>query len=208
MEGDNMKNRAKPRDKKTKLIYVQTIPEALKNDDFPYIYVTEFKESTVKEFYKEFSKLNCDDEVKVIPIVISSYGGEVYSLLSMLDIMKTANKPVATIAMGKAMSCGAVLLSAGTKGLRFAGEMTDVLIHEVSGFSIGKNLDIQNDAEKTKKLNMLLMRILAENCGIKDKDHFIKLAKSKGNIDLYFTAKESKKLGLIDHISIPELVKV
>lgn len=192
---------------KSKIEYVKLEPEIIKLDEFPYIYVTKFNEESLKEFYKEFSKLNFDPSVKIIPILISSYGGDVYTLLSMLDIIKTANKPVATIAMGKAMSCGAVLLSAGTPGYRYAGESTDILIHEVSNFSIGKNLDIQNEARSTERLNKTLMTILAKNCGMKDINYFLKLSKSKGNVDLYFSAKECKKIGLIDSVSIPELVR-
>lgn len=193
--------------KRTQLQYVKRFIEPAKPDSYPYIYVTKFDDSTLKEFYAQFSALNLNDEVKVIPIVISSYGGQVHILLSMLDIIKGAIKPVSTIAMGKAMSCGAVLLSAGTRGLRFAGENTEILIHEVSSMAIGKNLDIQNDAENTHKLNLTLMRILAKNCKMKDKNYFLKLSKSKGNVDLYFTAKEAQKLGLIDEVSIPELVR-
>jgi len=142
----------------------------------------------------------------VIVIIINSYGGEVYSLLSMIDLIKTAEKPVCTISNGKAISCGAVLLSCGTKGYRYAGELSDIMIHEASQGDHGKNTDIQNSAEQLKKLNDMLMRILAENSGKKNKNFFIKMLKKKSNVDMFLTAVECKKLGLIDHVGTPKLL--
>lgn len=193
--------------RKLRLHYFETDKVVKEDDKFEYIYVTDFDDDALEKFYKKFLELNSDEEVKIIPIVISSYGGSVYTLLSMLDLIKIARKPVATIAIGKAMSCGAVLLSAGTKGFRFSGPETDILIHEVSSAAWGKNSDIQNDAKQTNKLNIKLMGILAKNCGKKDKNYFLKVSKSKGNTDLYYSAKQAKALGLIDYDTIPELFK-
>lgn len=179
--------------------------EVLQQKDMKYIYVTSFEEKTVKEFYDSFMELESDPKVQVVPIVISSYGGQVYTLLSILDIMKTATKPIATICMGKAMSCGAVLLSSGTKGYRYAGENSTTLIHEVSSLAAGTSSEIQNSAAEVKLLNKKLMHILSENAGKKDKDFFIKALRANNNTDLYYSAAEAKSLGLIDYVSIPKL---
>jgi len=192
--------------KKARLVYFEAGRED-KEESFHYIHVNKFNEESAKNFYHDFLKLNSNPEVRVIVIVVDSYGGDVYALLSMLDVIKSANKPVATIASGKAMSCGAVLLSAGDKGLRFAGPSAEILIHEVSSVAVGKNSDVQNDAKNTARLNKLLMRTLAENSGKKDRDFFIKLSKARGNVDLVFSAKQAKSHGLIDFIGIPELSK-
>ena len=76
---------------------------------------------------------------KVIPVVIDSYGGQVYSLMSMIAAIESAELPVATIVEGKAMSCGAVLLSFGEQGMRFADPHATVMIHDVSSGGYGKN---------------------------------------------------------------------
>lgn len=173
--------------------------------DEDYILVNKFNEDAVKNFYNSFNKLNADDKIKVIPIMINSYGGSVYELLAMLDIIATAVKPVATIAVGKAMSCGAVLLSAGTPGYRFAAPSTDIMVHQVSTVAMGKNDEIQLEANVTKRLNKSLMHTLARNSGKKDLNFFIKMIKQKQNLDLYLSANECKSIGLVDHVGLPLL---
>ncbi len=192
------------RENKNELKY--SAHEGIKNTEVKYIYVTNFDEKSLTDFYAKFIEIDTDPNIKVIPIVISSYGGQVFSLLGMLDIMKSTKKPVATIVLGKAMSCGAVLLSAGTPGYRYSGEHASILIHEVSSAEWGKSTDIQNGAAQTKKLNTKLMEILAVNAGQKP-DFFTKMSKSRQNVDLYFSSAEAKKLGLVDFVSIPKFIK-
>jgi ATP-dependent Clp protease protease subunit len=172
----------------------------------PYIFVTKFDEAAVSSFYKEFLTLQAKEEVKVIPVVISSYGGQVYSLLSMLDIIGSATKPVATIALGKAMSCGAVLLAAGTKGYRYAAPNADVLIHEVSSGEWGKITETTNSIKQINRLNKRLLSLLEDYSG-QNKGYFDKRMKKMINVDWYLSANECKKLNLIDHVSVPALVK-
>jgi ATP-dependent Clp protease protease subunit len=104
------------------------------------------------------------------------------------------------------MSCGAWLLAAGTKGLRFASPSSDIMLHEVSAGHVGKNSDIKNDSEHTKYINDSLFKTLAEWAGKKER-YFLDLLKEKSNVDLYLTAEQAKRHGLIDHVGIPDLVK-
>lgn len=174
--------------------------------DLEHIYVNRFNEESAKEFYKSFRELQSNDSVKVIPIFIDSYGGNVHALLTMLDLIADSPKPVATIAMGKAMSCGAILLAAGTKGYRFAAPSTDIMVHEVSSAEFGKMADLDSGVKHTKVLNDNLFEFLG-SVGKKAKGFFLKKMKSMGNVDWFLTAAEYKKLGLIDHIGIPQLVQ-
>lgn len=146
-----------------------------------------------------------DPEIDIIVIVINSYGGEIYELISMLDLIAACSKPVATIGMGKAMSCGSVLLVAGTPGYRFVSPNTDIMVHEVSSEVRGKNIDIQNDAKQTKRLNSLLFKLYSKYAKNKDSKFFIKQLKSRQNIDWYITAANYKRYGLVDHLFIPKL---
>ena len=76
------------------------------------IRVNKFDEDSAKKFAAEMAQAHNTGQ-EVIPIVIDSYGGQVYSLMSMIAAIKDAELPVATIVEGKAMSCGAVLFSFG-----------------------------------------------------------------------------------------------
>lgn len=183
-----------------KKLFLKAEPFITKEEN--YILVTSFNFDVVKSFHDKFRALNENISISTIIIIISSYGGQVHSLLAMLDIMKTATKPIATIAMGAAMSCGSLLLSAGTKGYRFSGEYTDIMIHEVSSTSYGKATELTADIKHTNKLNKLLFKILATNSN-KHPLFFIKEMKKRTNLDWNLTANEAKALGIIDHIGIP-----
>ena len=177
----------------------------LKNSD-KTIFVRTFDLESGQDFIKKFMQLNGDSNTTVIPVIISSYGGGVNSLISMLEIMSTASKPVSTIAIGAAMSCGSVLLASGTPGYRFAGQLTELMIHQVSGAAIGKIEDIQNDSKQTTKVNNMLLAILAKNSK-KPVKFFKDKIKKMGNVDWYITSRQAKKLGLIDYAGIPVLLE-
>ena len=113
------------------------------------ILVNEFTEFGVKSFKSDFDELN-SGLMPIIPIFIDSFGGEIYSLLAMLDIISTATKPVATIALGKAMSCGSILLACGTPKFRFVGPHSTVMIHDAATFSFGKIEDLKAEIESLK----------------------------------------------------------
>lgn len=141
---------------------------------------------------------------KIIPVVINTYGGSVYALLQMIDVIKMSKAKVATIVIGKAMSAGAVLLSCGAKGMRYAAPNSTIMIHEVSSFSQGKVGAIKADASETDRLNTLLFEMMAENIG-KAKNYFLTIQHNKGHIDWFLTPKEAKKHNLVNHVGIPTL---
>jgi ATP-dependent Clp protease protease subunit len=171
------------------------------------MYVTEFTLESAVEFNKRFNELNSDDEVTVITIVISSYGGNVNALFSMIDVMSTSTKPIATIASGAAMSCGMLLLAAGTKGYRFSGPLAEIMIHEVSGGASGTTTTLHSDVRQTKKINALFFGLLSKYTG-KPAKFFTDKLKASGNVDWYLTAKEAKALSLVDHAEMPILMGI
>jgi ATP-dependent Clp endopeptidase proteolytic subunit ClpP len=169
------------------------------------VWVTEFNTSSVQQFYDEFVDIEMNPLVEIVPVFINSYGGQIYSLIAKRDIIKSSQKPVATICMGKAMSCGASLLAAGTKGLRFATPDSRILIHQVSSISMGKASDIKEDAAQVHALNEMMLRNLAEDTGTsiaKLKNEI----RNRDNADWVLSAQEAKKLGIIDHIGVPRHV--
>lgn len=165
------------------------------------VLVNEFNEYGVKNFKVDFDELNCSS-LPIIPVIIDSFGGEVYSLLAMLDIITTATKPVATIALGKAMSCGSILLACGTEGLRFVGPNATVMIHDVATVSFGKIEELKSDVGEAERLNIKIFEMLNDRCD-KPKGYFQKIVAEKKHTNWYLDSKEVLKHGLADHVGLP-----
>lgn len=163
-----------------------------------------FNYEMVEQFNEEFNEL-LSTNPKVIPVVIDSYGGEVYCLLELIALFQSSPVPIATICNGKAMSCGAMLFMFGHQGLRFMSEHATLMIHEVSSISFGKVEEIKADANETDRLNKLIFNLAARNVGQKE-NYFLDLIHSKHHSEVYLTAKEAKKHKICNHIGIPELV--
>jgi ATP-dependent Clp protease protease subunit len=145
---------------------------------------------------------------KVVPVIIDSYGGQVYSLMSMISAIKSSEIPVATIVEGKAMSCGAVLLSFGEQGMRFADEDATIMIHDVSSGGRGKIEELKADVAEADRLDEKIFTMMARNCGKKD-DYFKKKVFNKKHADWFMDAKEAKTHGLVNHLRVPKMtVKV
>lgn len=167
------------------------------------ITVNEFTEDSVKKF----NELMCQAQnsgQKVIPIEIDSFGGQVYSLMAMISSIKTSRIPVATIVQGKAMSCGAILASFGSEGLRFMDKDSTMMIHDVSSYAFGKIEELKSDVREAERLNDKIYVMMARNCGKAD-DYFTKLIHDKGHSDWFLDGEEAKSHGIIDHVRIPEM---
>ena len=167
------------------------------------IRVNKFDEDSAKKFDQEVAQAHSTGQ-KVIPVVIDSYGGQVYSLMSMISAIKNAELPVATIVEGKAMSCGAILFSFGTEGYRFMDPHATVMIHDVSSMERGKVEEIKASAEETERLNQIVYKMMARNCG-KEDDYFLKLVHKKGHADWFLDAEEAKKHGMANHLRVPKI---
>jgi len=120
----------------------------------------------------------------------------------MIDIIRASTKPVATIAVGKAMSCGALLLSCGSPGLKFATNESVIMIHDVSGGTFGKAEDIKTDAKEIERIQKWMYKTLDSNCG-KKSGHFEKEIHERAHADWYLTPEDCLKHGLIDKIAMP-----
>jgi ATP-dependent Clp protease protease subunit len=139
--------------------------------------------------------LESQDKTKDIKLYINSPGGSVTAGLAIYDTMRYIKPDVATICVGMAASMGAVLLSAGAKGKRFALPNAEVMIHQVMGGAEGQATDVKIRAERILKMKDSLNRILAENTG----QAFEKVEKDTDR-DYFMSAEEAVKYGLIDKI--------
>jgi len=165
--------------------------------------VNKFNEESAKRFHQEMAAAHNSGQ-KVIPIVIDSYGGQVYSLMSMISAIEASEIPVATIVEGKAMSCGAVLLSFGEEGLRFADPNSTIMIHDVSSGGHGKIEELKADVAEAERLDEKIFTMMARNCGKKD-DYFKKKVFNKKHADWFMEAQEAKRHGLVNHLRVPKL---
>lgn len=139
--------------------------------------------------------LDAQDSDKDISMYINSPGGSVTDGLAIMDTMNFVKSDVQTIATGMAASMASVLLSAGTKGKRFALPNSTVLIHQPLGGAQGQQTEIEIAAREILKTRRRLNHILADNSG----QTFEKLQKDTDR-DNYMTAQEAKDYGLIDEI--------
>ena len=171
------------------------------------IRVNKFDEDSAKDFSNAMSVAQSTGQ-PIIPVVIDSFGGAVYSLMSMVANIKASNIPVATIVEGKAMSCGALLFSYGTSGYRFMDKHATIMIHDVSSGARGKIEEIKADAKEGDRLNQLVYREMAANCG-KEPEFFLKQIHDRSHADWYLDAEEAQTIGLANHLRVPCLkVKV
>ena len=165
--------------------------------------VNKFTEDSAKKFSNEVAQAHNTGQ-GIIPIVIDSYGGQVYSLMSMIAAINNAELPIATIIEGKAMSCGAILSSFGAEGHRYMDPHATMMIHDVSSMEVGKVEEIKASAEETERLNQLVYKVMAKNCGHPAK-YFLNLVHQRGHADWYLDAIEAKKHDLVSHLRLPTL---
>jgi ATP-dependent Clp protease protease subunit len=166
------------------------------------IRVNKFDEESAAKFQNEIAAAHNTGQ-KVIPVVIDSYGGQVYSLMTMISAINHAELPIATIVEGKAMSCGAVLFTFGEQGLRFIDPDATVMIHDVSSMDFGKVEELKASAKEADRLNDKIYTMMARNCGKKD-DYFLKIVDKKKHADWFIDAGEAKKHGLANHLRVPK----
>ena len=167
------------------------------------IVVNEFNEEAATEFSTAMS-LAQNTGQKVVPVVIDSYGGQVYSLMSMISSIKSSKIPVATIVQGKSMSCGAILASFGSDGLRFIDKDATLMIHDVSSFAFGKIEELKADAREAERLNKKVYTMMARNCEKPD-NYFSDLIHDKGHADWFLDAEEAKEHNIVQQIRVPYL---
>ena len=139
--------------------------------------------------------LTHEDPKKDISLYINSPGGYIHSGLAIIDTMNHIKPQVSTVCVGMAASMGAVILSSGEKGKRFALPNAEVMIHQPLGGAEGQASDIEINARHIIKSRETLNKMLAKNTGQP-------LEKIEKDVDrnYYMTADEAKKYGLVDKI--------
>ena len=139
--------------------------------------------------------LESEDPKKDIQFYINSPGGSVSAGLAIYDTMQYVKPDVSTICVGMAASMGAILLTSGAKGKRYALPNADTLIHQPLGGAQGQASDIEIHAKNILKKRELLNKILSERTG-----QPLEKIERDTDRDFILTAEEAKEYGLIDEV--------
>lgn len=155
----------------------------------------EINDAVASSIVAQLLFLEAEDPEKDIYIYINSPGGVVTSGFSIYDTMNYIKPDICTICIGQAASMGAFLLSAGTKGKRYALPNARIMIHQPLGGAQGQATDIEIQAKEILRLKQVLNEILAKNCNQK----LPKIIKDTER-DFFMSADESCEYGLIDKV--------
>jgi ATP-dependent Clp protease protease subunit len=148
--------------------------------------------------------LEAEDPEKDINLYINSPGGSVTAGLGIYDTMQYVKPPINTICLGQAASMGALLLTAGTKGKRYALPNARVMIHQPMGGFQGQATEIDIHAREILKIRERLNEILAKHTG-----QPLDKIQNDTERDYFMTADEAKRYGLIDEVITrpPKIIK-
>jgi ATP-dependent Clp protease protease subunit len=139
--------------------------------------------------------LSREDPEKTIHMYINSPGGEIYAGFAIYDTMKMIPNPISTYAIGVSASFGTILLSAGTKGQRYALPHSTIHMHQPLGGTQGQASDIEIHAREILRLRSRLNEILADNTG-----RPLDVIEVDTERDFYMDAKQAVEYGLVDEV--------
>ncbi|HSW87211.1 MAG TPA: ATP-dependent Clp protease proteolytic subunit [Rhabdochlamydiaceae bacterium] len=157
---------------------------------------TEINDQVANTVIAQMLFLRAEDPKKDVNVYINSPGGYITAGLAIYDTMRFMGFDINTYCLGQAASMGALLLSAGTKGKRFALPNSRIMIHQPSGGLIGTSADIELQAQEILVLKQMCAKILADATG----QPFDKVIIDSER-DFYMSAQEAMSYGLIDKIA-------
>jgi ATP-dependent Clp protease protease subunit len=172
----------------------------LLNDRIIFVggYEGEFTTESANSLIAQLLYLDSVDDSKDINLYINSPGGMVTAGLAVYDTMQFIKSPISTVCMGMAMSFGAVILAAGSKGKRYALPNSRIMIHQpliMGGGISGQATDIEIESREMQLNKKVLTEIIARHCG-----QSVEKVRQDMERNLYMSAEEAKKYGLIDDV--------
>ena len=132
-------------------------------------------------------------------LIIDSEGGELLHMFAIYDVMSSLEQrmDIETVAAGMCASAATLLLAAGTKGLRYVGKNTRLLMHGIHSVNIGKIASLENEMKETKRLSHMFIKAMVKHTNLSYKE--VKKIFME-EVDHYVEPKEAIKMGLADHI--------
>lgn len=132
-----------------------------------------------------------------IRFIISTYGGALHEMFALYDIFKSLKSPIQCTGLGKVMSAGVLILSAGTKGYRCIGKHSRIMMHPISGAGQGDIFSQKNEIKEMQSQQEIFENCLAEETGI-SKKRIKKLMEAR--LDTYLSPIDAKQFGIVDYI--------
>jgi ATP-dependent Clp protease protease subunit len=142
--------------------------------------------------------LDREDRDKQIYMYINCPGGGIYAGLAIYDTMQQVNAPISTVAVGVTASFGTVLLSAGTKDMRYALPHATIHLHQPLGGAQGQATDIEIQAKEILRLREKLNTILVRHTG-----QSLETIEQDTERDFYMDGEAAMKYGIVDHVLYP-----
>lgn len=139
--------------------------------------------------------LESEDPEKPIRMYISCPGGQVYAGMAIYDTMQQVRCPISTVAVGYTASFGTVLLTAGTKGMRYVLPNSTIHMHQPLGGAQGQASDIAIQAQEILRLRNSLNQILSHHTG-----QTVEQISKDTDRDVYMNAEQAKEYGLVDEV--------
>jgi ATP-dependent Clp protease protease subunit len=157
----------------------------------------EIDEDNINECIKWLVYENLDSRPKVLTLYINSTGGDLYSAFALIDIIRSSNHTVRTIAVGAAMSAAFLIFASGDKGERYCGKNTSLMCHQFSDSTEGKYHDIKATMKDNELSNQRMVDVLKDATGLAPSVIKKKLLPAS---DVYLTPEEAVELGIADII--------
>ncbi|MFZ3057533.1 MAG: ATP-dependent Clp endopeptidase proteolytic subunit ClpP [Minisyncoccales bacterium] len=139
------------------------------------------------------------DPDKDIQLYINSPGGSVTAGLAIYDTMQYIKPDVSTVSIGMTASMGALILTAGAKGKRYALPNSEILLHQVMGGAKGQASEIEITAKQILRIKESINKILSKHTG----QSLSKIAQDTDR-DFYLSAEEAKAYGVVDEVIVPK----
>lgn len=156
---------------------------------------TQINDDVANSIIAQLLFLEKEDPKKDITLYVNSPGGQVSSTLAMYDTMQHVKADVSTVCLGMAASGGAIILTGGAKGKRFALPHSEIMIHQPLGGTEGQATDIAIHADHIIRTKDLLNELIAKHSGQK-----LDKVKNDTERDKFMRAEEAVTYGLIDKI--------
>jgi len=163
---------------------------------------TPLEDQTANLIVAQLIYLSNEDPDAPIQMYISSPGGSVYAGMAIYDTMQMIPNQISTVAVGFTASFGTVLLTAGSKGHRYALPNATIHMHQPHGGTQGQASDIEIQAKEMLRLKTKLTEILAEATG-----KTLKEIEVDTNRDFYLTAEQAVTYGLVDQVLVKPVLK-
>ena len=158
---------------------------------------TEINDDVANLVTAQFLFLESEDPEKEISFYINSPGGSVTSGLAIYDTMQFIKPPVSTLCLGQAASMGAVLLTAGHKGRRYALPHSRIMIHQPLGGAQGQAVDLEIQAREILRMREEINNIIMRHTGQQ-----LKKIEKDTDRDMFLTPELAVEYGLIDEVIV------